>query len=73
MENKRIIQGLILVLIFSLTCAAIYAVETGEISESDSSNNGGHIHISRSGENIHVLDSIRPTFDINDYDTSVYV
>ena len=28
MENKRIIQGLILILIVSLTCAAIYAVET---------------------------------------------
>ena len=49
MENKRIIQGLILILIVSLTCAAIYAVETAEVSHTDSSNGQGRLTLAGLG------------------------
>lgn len=73
MENKRIIQGLILILIVSLTCAAIYAVETAEVSHTDSSNGQGRLYISKSGDVSHVADTITPDFDTDDNVLSVYI
>ena len=57
MANKKIMQCFILILIVSLTCAAIYATEAGEVSHSDSSNKLADLHISESINVSHVLSS----------------
>ncbi len=73
MEKNYIIQGLVLILIVSLTCAAIYAIETEENSSIDTSNNQDQISISESGDVSDVVDYITPTHGINDNILTVYV
>ena len=60
MDGKLIIEGLILIMVFSLAFATIYAAETGEISYDDSSKGESHLYISGSGDVSHVLDSANP-------------
>ena len=55
MTNKGIINSLILILIVSLACAAIYATETGEVSYSDSNNVDDLIDINQSIDDSHVV------------------
>ncbi len=59
MVNKKIMQYFILILIVSLTCAAIYATEAGEVSQSDSTNKPADLHISESSNVSHVLSSAK--------------
>lgn len=60
MDNKRIMQGLILVLIVSLSFAAVYSAEIGEVSHNDSSNSHDNIHISGSNNITDVMGSVSP-------------
>ncbi len=55
--RKRMIQILIILLISSLVCAAIYATETGEVSNTDSSNT---FNINESNNISKFMDSISP-------------
>lgn len=60
MTHKGIINSLILILIVSLACAAIYASETGEISYSVSKNVDDQINVSQSTEDSHVVNYDTP-------------
>lgn len=60
MNNKKIMQGLILILIVSLSFAVVYSAEIGEVSHNDSSNSQGGIHISGSSNITDVMGSVSP-------------
>lgn len=48
MDRNKIMNGFIIILIFSLACAAIYAVDDGEDSQIDSSNGHDDFYIIKS-------------------------
>lgn len=60
MDGKLIIEALTLIMIVSLAFATIYAAETGENSNDNSSKGESHLYISGSGDVSHVLDSASP-------------
>ncbi len=72
MQRKSIIQGLIVILIVALGCAAIYAAETGEVSHTDSTKGESHLYISGSGDVSHVENPFVPTYGNHNH-LSVYV
>lgn len=71
MESKKIIQCLVVALIISLSFAAIYAAETGEINHNDSSNNQNEVHIKGSGEVIDLMGPVGPVHHHTQPDTLV--
>ena len=62
MEGKIIIECLILLLVVSLAFASIYAAETGEVSQEDTSDWQSHLYISGSGDVSHILDAASPDY-----------
>ena len=74
MNNKKIMKGLIIILIFSLACAAIYATGTTEVSHSDSSQKHEGFYISGSGDVSNRIDSASQDY-YADHDSllSIYV
>ncbi|WP_407379670.1 hypothetical protein [Methanobrevibacter sp.] len=60
MESKKIIQCLVLALIISLSFAAIYATETGEINHNNTSSDQNGIHISGSNNITDIMGSVSP-------------
>lgn len=71
MNNKKIMHELILILIVSLSFAAVYSAEIGEVSHNDSSNSHDNIHISGSNNITDVMGSVSPIHQFNYENTTI--
>ena len=74
MQSKRIIQCLIILIVASLTFAAINAVESNDVHHSDSSNTNNQLNVNESGEVNPIVHSASQTHTCSpEYITAVYV
>ncbi len=65
MDYIKIMQGLVIILIFSLACASIYAAEIEEVCDDDFSNDEGYINISESDNDSNVMGLASQIHDVN--------